>query len=117
MKTEILAYVKEHPGTSFVELQRVVPGFSGEKTLWSGEREDNILLWDSISQEGIEALQELMQSNDIEVRSSHFLVYMVDGILLNLPIARRRVHYKKPHWLPATMSVPRKSQKERCKWN
>jgi len=104
MKNEIIDFIKNHPCTSFVELERFISGFSGELGLFLGEDGYNILLW-TVSVEAADALKELLQKDVIYLSYCSPLIYMIDGKGLNLPYAKRRVHYKEPHWLPITMSM------------
>lgn len=108
MKTKILDYVREKGGgVSMVELSRDIPGFNGNRAMFSGEG-TNIVVWNGISQEAIDALAELVQDNQIEVKATQPFVYLIDGGGLDLPLAKRtNHHYKKPHWLPVAISLPK----------
>jgi hypothetical protein len=106
LKNEIIDFIKNHPCTSFVELERFISGFLGELGLFLGEDDYNILLW-TVSVEAAVAFKELLQKEVINLSSCSPLIYMIDGKGLNLPYAKRRVHYKEPHWLPITMSTIR----------
>ena len=59
MKNEIIDFIKNHPCTSFVELERFISGFSGELGLFLGEDDYNILLW-TVSVEAADVLKELL---------------------------------------------------------
>lgn len=63
----------------------------------------NVVLWSGMSQafcdvvEGVRPLTEL--------HGSTVLVYLIDGGMLKMPIAKRppKAGYKKPHWAPVTL--------------
>ena len=92
MKNEIIDFIKNHPCTSFMELERFISGFSGELGLFLGEGDCNILLW-TVSLEATDALKELLQKDVIYLSACCPLIYMIDGKGLNLPYAKWRVHY------------------------
>jgi hypothetical protein len=105
MRTAILDYVKAHPGTTFVELEQVLgESMRGPRALFAGPAEHNIVLWDGVSQEFIDTILALRESGELVVRPTHYLTYVVDGNLLQLPLAKR-AKYKAPHWLPVAFAL------------
>ncbi len=102
LEDRILDMVKRLGGVSFAELERI-DGFRGEHALviepW------NVLLWDGLSTEAIDAITQLREQKQIVPNPCSVLVYMVDGKVPSLPVAKRRVRYKKLHWLPTTFSL------------
>jgi hypothetical protein len=87
---------------SLVELARL-EGFEGNLEV-KGEP-PNRVLWHGVSQEGLDAINMLLEQGLIVCRSTNPLVYLIDGALLRYPIARRWKSYKKPHWMPVTFST------------
>lgn len=103
MKESILEYVKEKSGgVSFVELANNIPGFSGDYSIGVGK---NIWYWFFMSEEAADALRELIDEGGIHLALSDILVYMVDGGIPNVPIAKRLREYKKPRWLPTVVNL------------
>lgn len=106
MKEQILELVKERDNVSFAELSREVPGFSGNY-VFSNLALKNIVLWDNISQEGVETMKELLSNSEIFIKETESLVYVNDGFLSPYPIAAVAKSYKTTHWLPVVFSCNR----------
>ena len=100
LKAQILKMIEERPGCSFAELSRI-EGFRGDfRMLSDGEETSNVVLWDGISLEATDAIRELMREGLIQMETAHFLVYLIDGCTLSLPLAKWGRHYKQRRWLP-----------------
>jgi hypothetical protein len=57
-------------------------------------------LWQRLTEEGLNVLEELRQGQKIHSLPAHFLTYLHDGKMLKLPLVKRPQHYKTPHWAP-----------------
>ncbi|HUW95039.1 MAG TPA: hypothetical protein VMW58_04575 [Anaerolineae bacterium] len=99
MREQILQYIREMGGgVSFAELERELgESVRGDLSLCIGEA---IILWPNVSQDFADAFDDLIDSRSIEMRPTSFLVYLVDGKTLSLPLARGNYKYRKLHWLP-----------------
>jgi len=86
-------------------LLRFLPYLSGDNYYWVGNK--NIIAWIGVSEQCVQALQELLASEQIKANSTPPLTYLIDGCALKLPLAKSYRLYKKPHWLPVTFSVPK----------
>jgi len=64
----------------------------------------NILIWAGVSAEFYDALADLVDREVIEYHPTSPLVYLMDGIHLDMPLAKGPYRYKEPHWLPVTLS-------------
>ena len=84
-------------GVSFVELEREVPGFKGDCAI---ELRENLVIWSHMSEEFCEAFTALLDAKEIALTPTSVLVYMCDGAVPNMPIAKRLRPYKKLRWLP-----------------
>lgn len=105
MKEKILELVEKlKSSVSFVELERNIPAFRGNKSLQSSEYH-NLVYWDGISEEGINALTELALSDIIKIQACPIIYYAIDGGNLSLPIAKQKRDYKDPHWYPVAISI------------
>ena len=91
-------------GVSFIELCQRIEGFAGDHVCTLNGQ---VVLWQGLSDAGIAALSQLQANGQIAFVACSPLVYLIDGQMLRLPIAKRRHHaYKRPHWYPVTLSTP-----------
>lgn len=98
MKTALINYIKNRGSVSHVELCRDVPGFSGNDT---AAHPNNVLLWQGVNLDFYNVLRTLIANDLIEAVVTSPFIYVIDGVTLSLPIAKRLDKvYKKPHWLP-----------------
>jgi hypothetical protein len=102
MADAILDLVTKHRGSvSFAELSREIPGFAGDVSLIiNTDHCSNICLWPGVSVAAADALDALRTSGAIHARPASLLVYLCDGAVPQMPIAKRSRHYKKLHWAP-----------------
>ena len=108
MKNKIIEYFKRNGGIgiSFAELSKRIEGFNGEIAM-TFSKKPNLVMWAGMSREAFDAMRELMEERKISITSTTQLVYLIDGMSLQLPIAKRFKDYKKEHWLPVTMRLMR----------
>lgn len=105
----VLEYIKDHGTTTFVEISRVLEGCGvpteGDRALFLGD--SNICLWAGMSEEFIAVMHELQAARAIHPTATNLLVYLIDGGMLDMPIAKNppKNGYKKPHWAPVVMNV------------
>jgi hypothetical protein len=98
MKEEILEYIKTYDFVSFVELCKEIEGFSGEGTF---ENEDlNIIFWQGVSQEGFDTMHELQEEKLIKPEWCSPMLYIIDGLVIDLPVAKSIRKYKDKRWCP-----------------
>jgi hypothetical protein len=111
MADKILKAVQGYgPGASFVDIENVC----GEEAL--GDRlvtiptRDNTVLWDGVSEKFIDAFN--LVKHQIALEGSCALIYVMDGKILTLPIAKRpgKKDYKKPRWFPVTFRMKAPSE-------
>ncbi|EGV28626.1 hypothetical protein ThidrDRAFT_3618 [Thiorhodococcus drewsii AZ1] len=87
-----------------IERCQRIEGFAGKH---SCPLNGQVVLWEGVSDAGIEALGRLQTRGQIAFVARSPLVYLTDGQMLRLPIAKRRNHtYKRPLWYPVTLSTP-----------
>jgi hypothetical protein len=99
---------------SFAELMRI-PGVQGDLE-WYRDGEDfgNIILWSGLSQEAFDILQAMIKAGECHLVPTSLLIYLADGEMLRLPLVKRIMRYKTPHWLPCVLNRgPAKAQKKR----
>ncbi len=106
-KEKAMEYIKTHIGTSFVELKRVCfdtpEEAEGHATV---DIAPNVFAWANMSNEFADMMVELKNDKAIAFLPCDVLIYLTDGVELNLP---RVVDtpppegYDEPHWLPVTI--------------
>ena len=109
MEDKVLAVMQQKGGVgvSFVELQDGIGKDSrGDIGLYVGN-DPNLVLWPWCSEAFADAMMNLVRSRAIALEPTSPLVYLVDGRLPTLPIAKRppKGGYAKPHWLPVVFNL------------
>ncbi|OPX93100.1 MAG: hypothetical protein A4E59_02892 [Syntrophorhabdus sp. PtaB.Bin027] len=92
-------------GVSFVELEQHIPGFRGDYSI--GFEDKNIWFWFHCSSESIDAIDELLKEGRISIKTTTPLVYIADGGMPNVPMAKGNRTYKTPRWLPVVFNPVR----------
>ncbi|HZW75237.1 MAG TPA: hypothetical protein VFF43_16950, partial [Caldimonas sp.] len=82
---------------SFAELDQL-DGFCGDQTL-TLDGYPNLVVWTGISRQAVDDLATLLERGECRLGLASPFTYLIDGKALNLPIAKRLIHYKKPRWL------------------
>jgi hypothetical protein len=85
---------------SFAELSKL-DGFNGEGVFGTG---GNLVLWVDVSREAAEALKQLIIADECHCEPVSPFIYTIDGMTLDLPVAKRAVAYRRPHWLPVVLN-------------
>jgi hypothetical protein len=114
---ELVDYITRRDWVSFVEISRELE-IRGIPT--EGEFEigvpgyANLIMWAGMSEEFVAVLDEMWGDPRIVLDSGHFLAYLIDGVMLTLPIAKRppKNGYREPHWAP-TFFRPRQDLRRR----
>jgi len=90
---KILELVTTRGDVTFVELDRI-EGFSGGDLEISinSEQASNIILWQRLTREAVDALNELQQAKRIHQLPASILSYLVDGATLRLPLGRALIN-------------------------
>lgn len=106
MVEEIIEIMREmKSGVSFVDLENRL----GAKAKGDYQYEilPNVVLWSGMSIEFASALRDERIRDALEIAPTPLLVYLADGKVLNLPIAKRppRNGYREPHWAPVTLRL------------
>jgi hypothetical protein len=101
MRNKIVSTVSSGDYVSFAELMQACGGEArGDLTM---ELKDNLVLWSGVSQLFNDAFKLSLES--IEPKPTTPLTYLIDGMSLNLPVAKTNRAYKHPHWLPVTFRL------------
>lgn len=102
---------------SFVELKKNFPEmFDGEHAICFPDY-SNLIVWQGLSQDGAELILSLVNERKLFLLPSNPLVYAIDGALVNMPMAKRILNYKNPHWIPMVLCIhpPEFYQKQKKK--
>ena len=103
----VIAFIKKvGGGVSFAELKNYFRDTSGIKQFSiRGNSYSNIVLWCDMSEKFCDVMENVEASCEIEMVQVNPVVYVIDGILLRLPIAQSMRHYKSPRWLPVAYDL------------
>ena len=104
LKEEVYEFIAVKRTTTFVELLRRFPKFFDGKESLLYNNYKNIFLWRGMERELTGVIKELFDEERIVIRPTSPLVYVYEGKIMMLPIAKRRLNYKQPHWLPVVFS-------------
>lgn len=113
MKEQIFNYVLRNGGVTFAEIPLICgDAANGALAMYIPEY-PNIILWDGLSDEVIDAINALLKEEKIHLHPTIAMVYLCDGAAVRLPIAKTIRHYKSPRWLPVVFNAgPAKKAKE-----
>lgn len=67
------------------------------------ELKTNTILWPTLRMDVIDGLLELHRTKKMIIYPSQMLVYMIDGRVPQLPIAKSDRDYKSERWLPVVL--------------
>lgn len=104
LKKEITHLVRVKDHVTFVEIKKHL----SDKMPVNGcmavtmPNDPNLVLWAGLSQKLADTITELLNEKEIFLHPADLLIYIVDGALPCLPIAKQPPSggYKRPHWLP-----------------
>jgi hypothetical protein len=105
LKKSIVDFLRRHPGSTFVELCREVPGFAGSATM--GTAYPNLIIWRGVSAEAVRALELLEKGRMVRFEATTTHPYGQEGRDLELPAAFKPQPYDTPHWLPVLVHATR----------
>ncbi len=107
LEDAVVLFVKQLGGVSVVELDRLLSTkieTTGEKALYPTGFE-NIVLWAHVSPEFSAIITKLLREERIYAHASSVFIYMVDGRIPRLPVAKQMRQYKNPHRLPVVFNT------------
>jgi len=112
IKAEVYRFIKNNEGTSYVELENLFTSLGFD---WEGDLEiysdvcSNVIFWTGWNKDAIEVINSLQREGLIYKVPGEPFIYYIDGKALTLPIVRKNIQYKTPHWLPVLFAARRKS--------
>lgn len=101
---------KEKTGISFAEINRFFERqdikYKGEQAITMPEH-PSIIYWANWNELAVNiylyALDKL--EGKLQMKSCSHLIYMIDGMIPTMPVAKSIRDYKNDHWLPIVMEV------------
>lgn len=107
-KEAVAALVRETGGgVSFVEIAQLLEPYmpvKGDRQLTYPDH-PMIVLWDGMSHEFCQLMQELVSEQNLTCSPTEWLVYLADREMLTLPVATELTEYQEPHWLPVVFDL------------
>ena len=103
----VFDYIKIKGGVSLVEVENIFSenGFDYTGDCMLATSAPNIIMWADWNAEAVAILKEIIDMG-AEFSCSSILIYLYDGKMLNIPIAKSAKGYKKElHWLPVVLNV------------
>lgn len=98
LKDEIYDFIDRTGAVSFVEIRNRFG--SGE---WWIETKENLYVGIALAEDVCKAIMELKDEKKILYYPTTPLVYIADGGLPTIPIAKKATAYKEEHWLPVVI--------------
>ncbi|TAK32625.1 MAG: hypothetical protein EPO21_14845 [Chloroflexota bacterium] len=100
-------YVCRHDHVSLVELRDALEPFFTVRGDCRLDIAPNVCLWANMSQEFADAIADLERAGKVHFWPTSIMVYLADGGVLNLPLAKRLPPggYKTLRWLPVVMRL------------
>jgi|FLOH01.1.fsa_nt_gi hypothetical protein len=103
--------IRFYDHVSFAELEKLVDdSYIDEKEdhVFQSDTYKNIIFWISRKKIIIDSIMNLIRDNKIKCNATSSFVYLIDGAMLNLPLVKSSMSYKKPRWCPVTLSPTEK---------
>jgi hypothetical protein len=103
LKEEIYELVKTRNHVSFAEIKREVPGAEGDFS--QGFADYNVYYAFGFSEECLRSVEQLIEEKLVKLSICSPMIYHIDGIVPNYPVAKTHRKYKKEHWLPVVLEL------------
>lgn len=98
LRNELIKLIKENPYCTFVEICKNIKS-DGKPVQWV--LPNNVIIWYEVDSKIVAELKKLINEKVILAYPVPTINYIVDGITIDLPIAKRFLGaYTKQHWLP-----------------
>jgi hypothetical protein len=108
MKNIMLNLITERGDMTFVELAHEIKGFKGDNDVLLKDFE-NVLLWHHVSDEALEAIQELLKNEQVFLKPCSLVVYIahrVQGLSDCITLSgKMSINPSKRYWLPAVLTI------------
>ena len=103
-----LVGIQKH--TSFADLEKTLVKYNlvfkdGVQHQIASSKYPNIIIWQSSNKLLIDAFYELDDQHKLKLEPAHESVYVMDGLVPNMPVAKSARNYEEYHWYPVTFSA------------
>jgi len=96
---------------SFAEIERLVDDSHIDKEFdhsFKSKKYKNIFFWVSRKKVIIDSIVKLIREDKIQLKPTTKFIYLIDGHMLNMPLAKKGMDYKNPRWCPVILSPTEK---------
>lgn len=115
LANRVVEFVRVRDWVTFIELEHEfasVTDVIGHTAITAREF-PNIILWPRLSHSWATLLSQLIDEKRLFYHPSSLLIYMIDGGVPRMPLAKRLRHYSKPHWFAVSLrTVPMGTKKK-----
>jgi hypothetical protein len=98
--------ITQRSGVSFVEIERLLTSrgveTKGPHALVIDKY--NIALWAGMSERFVAVMDAVQARKNVSLKPTSCLVYLADGGMLRMPLAKRTRRYKELHWAPVVFN-------------
>ena len=118
MIVDVRKYMRRD-NVTFAELSRRIEGFEGEGAI-GPEGNPNVVYWTGMSAEASKCVSTLLREGFCHLHIAEMyqttipLVYLIDGVMLSLPLVKANRQYKTPHWLPVVFKMGPSCRAKHC---
>lgn len=114
IEEEMYNYIREHDATSFVELERLFDRCNydyhgGLEIGVQGQR--NLSFWFDWSADALKIFDNVVTRPGVTMQASSPMIYLIDGVVPSMPVAKTNREYKHPHWVPVVFTVEKSAVK------
>lgn len=103
MAAKILKIVEGYQPTTFAELHRHIGAEMEGEYVVRTPGHPNLILWTNVNETFIGAMNAI--KDKLFPTPVSEMLYMMDGEVLELPIARGSKEYTTPHWVPISLAI------------
>ena len=97
-------------GITFFEIEEVFKlhnfDYKGDSLIEALPENSNRIIWSGWNEHAINLIFDMLKDiGDYSLSGCNWLPYTQAGFYLNLPIARKEIKYKAPHWEPRLLKL------------
>lgn len=111
----VIDMIRQREGVTFVEIEKLLSPYmevNGDYALYSNSY-PTLIFWMGISEQYFEVMKQVMSSGKVEGLPTHYLTYYADGKVPTMPLARKVMQYKDPHWVPIAFNSVKAKEKHK----
>ncbi len=104
MQQRIREYLKYNSPATMHDLELDIDGFAGTFELMMPGYE-NVVLWHNVSQQGIDAITELLLNERVKLEGVDLMAYYYTQAPIDSHRITKLKHVKSPHWWPTVVRL------------